>query len=217
MNGRCICSLEASWQFCFQWPACLSKIHLSKSSLCPQLTLPSSASSWIPMRQVTVTLHSFFLEKNVLLLFSAYEVLELKKKEMENVLKLAQWRNIAREEANVCCVWMVLSHLDKHRLRGGQLSRETLGVWPPSNIPADSREFKALVHTARMGHKKCRSEENSGWRGWWEKFVFTKRRWREVTVVQLPATDKQGEMTAFWVQLIWTKKKKKKIIHFPLT
>ena len=63
------------------------------------------------MRQVTVTLHSFFLEKNVLLLFSAYEVLELKKKEMENVLKLAQWRNIAREEANVCCVWMVLSHL----------------------------------------------------------------------------------------------------------
>ena len=40
MNGRCICSLEASWQFCFQWPACLSKIHLSKSSLCPQLTSP---------------------------------------------------------------------------------------------------------------------------------------------------------------------------------
>ena len=39
----------------------------------------SSASSWIPMCQVTVTLYDFFLEKNalvLLVLFSAYEVLE---------------------------------------------------------------------------------------------------------------------------------------------
>lgn len=103
-----------SQRFTFQSPPFALNLHC-----------PSSASSWIPMHQVTVTLHYFFLEKNVLALFSAYEVLELKKKEMENLLKLAQWCNIAIEKANVCCVWMVLSHLDKHRLRGGQLSQNT--------------------------------------------------------------------------------------------
>ena len=35
----------------------------------------------------------------------------IKKKEMENLLKLAQWSNIAREKANVYCVRMVLSYL----------------------------------------------------------------------------------------------------------
>lgn len=127
---------------------------------------------------------------------------------MENLLKLAQWRNIAREKANVCCVWMVLSHLDKHRLRGGQLLQNT-GLLTSLQHSYRQQRIQSLFLTARMGHKKCRSEENSGWRGWWEKSVFTKRRWREVTVVQLPATDKQGEMTASGYSSPGPKKKKK--------
>lgn len=165
MNGRCICLLEASWQFCFQWPACLSKIHLSKSSLCPQLTLPELCLILNPYAPGNGDSTLFlFGEECPGPLFCLWGI-GIKKENMENLLKLAQWCNIAIEKASVCCVWMVLSHLDKHRLRGGQLSRKTLGFWLPSNIPTDSRECKAFVPTARMGHKKCRSEEkNSEWR-----------------------------------------------------
>lgn len=49
-------------------------------------------------------------KKNVLVLFCLLRI-GIKEKEMENLLKLAQWSNIAREKANVYCVWMVLSYL----------------------------------------------------------------------------------------------------------
>lgn len=102
---------------------------------------------------------------------------------------------------------MVLSYLYEHRLRGGELSGKTLWLWPHSSISTESRKFKAFVSASRMGVKRLRSEDKIlEWRSWWEQSVFTERRWREVTVVQLSTSDKPGEMTAFWAQLIWTKK-----------
>lgn len=111
----------------------------------------------------------------------------IEKKEMENLLKLAQWNNIPKEKAKVCCVWMVLSYLCKHKQRGGQFSGKTLWFWLHSSFSTDNREFKAFVPTAWMGLKRGRSEKNSEWTDWWEQSVFTERRWREMTVVKLLA------------------------------
>lgn len=77
---------------------------------------------------------------------------------------------------------------------GERISGRALWFWPHSSISTDSREFKAFSLLPGWDLRDADQRKRIQKRGWWEQSVF-----------QLPASDKQGEMTAFWVQLIWTK------------
>lgn len=124
----------------------------------PQLTSPKLcliSSSCAPGNRDS--LPCSFLEK-LSRSSSLFIGIGIKKKEMENLLKPAQWNNISKEKANVYYVWMGLSYVCKHKLRGGELFSRMLWYWPHSSTSADSRDFKAFVPTVRMGLKKCISE-----------------------------------------------------------